>query len=67
MEGKVEGYWGFMKIAIELEKAVEFGQKYIFCFAFSVVLTGNLLTREEAGMGTEKAGLWAVPDESYYL
>lgn len=43
-----------MKVTIELQKAVEFGQKCIFSFTFSAVLTGNLLTREEAGMGTEK-------------
>lgn len=63
--GRQKYSWGFMKVTVELQKAVEFGQKCIFSFTFSAVLTGNLLTREEAGMGTKKdSGLWAVPDES---
>lgn len=52
--GRQKYSWGFMNVTIELQKAVEFGQKCIFSFTFSAVLTGNLLAREEAGMGTKK-------------
>lgn len=45
--------WGFMKVTVWLQEAIELGQKCIFSFALSGILMGIPLAREEAGKVTD--------------